>query len=371
MTRWDSDALDSTLGDIFDLGDVFDVIVGVANAQEDIEAQRQGNEKQDPGDEEFRQVSSLRERKRGRLVNVGNQRLFWGGGDISHLDSIHTKRHGGTSALHTLVVTSHTGQSKRLVSHARHGVVRQTLVRGIRNVVGHEQQQRPSRHAHAPIPRNLCPTDDRVATLKLQLERQSTSPDSAVEEQHQDGRAQCTLAPGKGEIIRQLADNDGSNNRPDTLEQGDEGARATVEKHDGDGALVAVEVIGREEHGEQGNHAPVTHELPQLGEFLAGRDGVLEFHDGAVTADDGVRGEHEPRGDDGGEHDDQEGDVDTCRDAREGGFGFDAQGDGGADDGAHLEDCPKEGEGAALVFFLGVGHHDGTLCSPWGKVLFM
>lgn len=45
-------------------------------------------------------------------------------------------------------------------------------------------------------------------------------------------------------------------------------------------------------------------------------------------------------------------------------MGLDTQGDGGADDGAHLEDGPEEGEGAALVLLLRVGHHDGPLGRP-------
>lgn len=232
-----------------------------------------------------------------------------------YLHGIHTKGHGCTGALHTLVVTRHTRQLEGLIGQGRHGVVRQALVGGISHVVGHEQQDGSSRHAHGPVPWDLDATDDRVAAVELDLEAQPTAPDDAVEEHNQDGRDQRTLAPAKGEVVRQLADDDGPYDLADTLEQGDQGAGAAVEQAGGDGALVAVKVVGREEHGEQGDHAPVAHQLPQLGELAAGRDSVLELDDGAVGADDGVGREQEPRGHDGGEHNNQEGEVDARRDA--------------------------------------------------------
>lgn len=218
----------------------------------------------------------------------------------SYLDSIHTKGYSSTGTLHTLVVTSHTRQLEGLVGQGRHGVVRQPLVRGISDIVRHKQQHRPNRHADAPVPGDGDAADDRVRAVELDLEAQPTAPDDAVEDHDEDSGHEGALAAAKGQVVGQLADDDGPNHLADTLEQGDERARTAVEEHGGDGALVAVKVVGGEEHGEQGDHAPVAHELPQLGEFLAGRDGVLELDDGAVTADDGVRGEEEPGGHNGG-----------------------------------------------------------------------
>lgn len=59
MARWDSHAVDGTLGDVFDLGDGLDVVVGVADAPEDPETEGQGEEEEGPGNEKFGEVSSL------------------------------------------------------------------------------------------------------------------------------------------------------------------------------------------------------------------------------------------------------------------------------------------------------------------------
>lgn len=77
-----------------------------------------------------------------------------------------------------------------------------------------------------------------------------------------------------------------------------------------------------------------------------------------------MRRQDEPRRDHGRQHDDQEGQVNTGGDTREGGMGLDAERDGGADQGSHLEEGPEEREGPSLVLFKRLGHHNGPLGRP-------
>lgn len=59
MTRRDGHAINGTVGDVFDLGDVLYVVVGVADTHEDPETEGQGDEEQGPGNDEFFQISGL------------------------------------------------------------------------------------------------------------------------------------------------------------------------------------------------------------------------------------------------------------------------------------------------------------------------
>lgn len=59
VTRRKSDACNSGIRDILDLGDVLDIVVGIANAPEDENAKWKGDEKHKPGCKVLTQVRSL------------------------------------------------------------------------------------------------------------------------------------------------------------------------------------------------------------------------------------------------------------------------------------------------------------------------
>ena len=146
-------------------------------------------------------------------------------------------------------------------------------------------------------------------------------------------------------------------------------------------------------------HTPVLEEAGHADDLLVGLGGGLELDDGAIGADDLVRGQDQERRCDTDEDDHQEGlhtdtragrsgrgksgrvrprsgengkgaeqsthDVGRRRDRGEApGLDVDGEGDDGADEGAKLEDGPEDGEGLALVLLKRVGHHDRTLGRP-------
>lgn len=262
--------------------------------------------------------------------------------NITHLDGIHAERHSSTSRLDSLIVAGHTRQLERLVGDGRHGVVCKTLEHRVGQVVGQQEQDGPSGDADGPVPGDLLASDGGIGTGELHLEYKTAYPDDAVENGDECGGTQGTLPTAKWQVIRELADNDRTEDGADSGQQRDQGTRAAVEQGRGDGALVCVEIVGREEHGEQGDHAPVLQQGPHLLKLLLGGDCSLDLDDSAITTNDEVGRQEKPGGDNGRQHDDQEGQVDARRDSRQGGVSLDAECDGGADEGSHLEEGPEE-----------------------------
>lgn len=284
--------------------------------------------------------------------------------NTTDLDSIHAKRDGRTSTLNALVVSSHTGEFERLVRERGHGVVGKPLEHSIGDVVRHHQDNGADGDTNSPVPGHGDTPNNAVSTSELDLEAETASPDDAVEEDDKGGGEEGSLPSAEGQVVGHLADDDRANDGAETSEQRNQSASPAVEERRGDGTLVRVEVVGREEHGEQSDHAPVLEQVTQLLELLRRGDGILQLDDGAVAPDDEVGREKEPRGDNGGEHDNHEGEVYTGRDSRQGGMGLNAKGDGGTDQCSHLEEGPEEGERSALVLLERVGHHNRTLSGP-------
>ena len=77
-----------------------------------------------------------------------------------------------------------------------------------------------------------------------------------------------------------------------------------------------------------------------------------------------TRGKDKPGSDDRSQHDNHESQVDASGDFRQSRFGLDTEGNGGTDEGTHLEDTPEDGERSTLGSFLRVRHHDGSLSCP-------
>lgn len=284
---------------------------------------------------------SVREQVKGQQ---GQLRWRVKGENTTDLDSIHGKRDSRTSTLHTLVVASHTGELEWLIRERGHGVVGKSLEHSIGDVVCHHQDDGADGNTSSPVPWHGDTPHDGVSASKLDLEAETASPDGAVEEGHKGGGQEGSLPSAEGQAVGDLADDDGANDRPETSEQRNQSTSPTVEERRGDGTLVRVKVVGREEHREQGDHAPVLEQVPQLLELLRRGDSILQLDDGTVAPYDEVGRQKEPRGDNGGEHDDHEGEVYTGRNSRHGGMGLNAEGDGGTDQCSHLEDGPEEGE---------------------------
>lgn len=284
--------------------------------------------------------------------------------NATHLDGIHAKRDSSTSRLDALVITSHTGELERLVGDGRHSVVGETLEHGIGQVVGQQQDDRSRRDSDVPVPWDFDAADGGVSTRELNLERETGSPDDAVQDGDGCCGHQCTLPAAAGKVVCQLSDDYRPDNGADTGQKCDQGPRAAVEQCGSDCTLVCVEVVRGEEHGKQRNHAPVPQQGPDLLELLLGRDCLLNLDDCSIATHNEVRRQNEPGRDHSRQHDDQEGQVNTGGDTRQGGIGLDAECDGGTDQGSHLEEGPEEREGPSLVLFKGLRHHDGPLRRP-------
>lgn len=84
--------------------------------------------------------------------------------------------------------------------------------------------------------------------LESNLKDEPTDPDDNVEYEHC-----CTTdqSPGSSFVRHEIGDEpdkDGTDDRADTSEERAEGASTAVEEVGGDGALVRVEIVAREEH---------------------------------------------------------------------------------------------------------------------------
>lgn len=139
----------------------------------------------------------------------------------------------------------------------------------------------------------------------------------------------------------------------------------TIEVVGVDGTLVRVEVVRREEHGEERPHAPVLEDVDHVDDFLAGGGRNLKLDERAIGADDTVRGQDKAgRGDTEGD-DDQECNVRRGRHSRQAtGLDVDREGDSSTEERTELEDGPEDTEGLPFVLLERVGHHDGTLGGP-------
>ena len=198
------------------------------------------------------------------------------------------------------------------------------------------------------------------------LEGVAAAPDGeGQDEQDTPGDLGTERAADAADVEQDTPDG-GGDDLGEPVEQAVEGAATDAEAGAVDGVLlVDVEPVGDEEHGEEqqdvGLEAQGLVQAVQLGH----QGGVLHDDDaGAVLADD-VLGVGEEQGKAGAdEHEHDEADVGAVLDG--GGLVVDvgAEGDQGAEHGAHVEDGPEPGEVVALLVLLGVRDHDGSLGGP-------
>lgn len=259
-------------------------------------------------------------------------------GVTTDLNSIHTKGDCRTGTLGALIVSSHTGELEWFIGERGHSVVGEPLEHSIGDVVRHHQDDGADGNTSGPVPGHGNTPNNAVSTSELDLEAQTASPDDAVEEDDKGGCEQGSLASAKGEVICHLADDDRADDRAETGKQRYQSTGPPVKERRGNSTLIRVKVVGREEHGEQYDHAPVLEQVAQFLELLRWRDSILQFDHSTIATDDEVGRQKEPRGNNGSEHDDHEGEVYTGRDSRQGRMGLNPEGDGGTDQCSHLEE---------------------------------
>lgn len=209
VPRRQCDASDGTLGHVFDVLDVLDLVVGIADAPQDVGAEREGDQQQEPRDEVLDEVCSLG--WMSVIVQWAKEKREHGPvwRNATHLDGIHAERHRSTGRLDTLVVAGHTGELERLVGDGRHGVVGETLEHGIGQVVGQQQYDGPRRDADRPVPGDLDAADGGVGAGELDLECKAGPPDDAVQNGNGGRGHECTLPAAAGQVVSELADDDG------------------------------------------------------------------------------------------------------------------------------------------------------------------
>ena len=129
-----------------------------------------------------------------------------------------------------------------------------------------------------------------VGPVEGDLPRETDGPDDDSES-GDNGKAEvATLATVQVLVVEDKeTDHEGTDDGAGTFERGVEGTGGAVENGRVNTSLVRVEVVGREEHGQKSEHAPVLEETEHADDFFVDLGLLLELDDGSIRTDDAIR----------------------------------------------------------------------------------